>query len=141
VQFHRTLITLLRGTTAVAAAGSVEGAAGSGERAKLLREADKDAGRLAAEGMPYATAAAALLRACVAAARGREEEAQTRLDAAESGFLAADMTLFAACARRRKGEMLGGEEGRALVADADAVMQGQGIERPEKWTAMYAPGW
>jgi len=137
VQFHRTLITLLRGTTAVAAAMS----AASGERAKLLREAEKDAGRLAGESMPYATAAAALLRACVAAARGREAEARTLLDAAENGFLAADMTLFAACARRRKGEMLGGEEGRALVADADAVMAGQGIVRPGRWTGMYAPGW
>jgi hypothetical protein len=141
VQFHRTLITLLRGTTAVAAAVAAGKGVGSRERAKLLREAEKDVGRLSGEEMPYATAAAALLRACVAAARGRAGEARTLLEAAENGFLAADMTLFAACARRRRGEMLGGDEGRALVADADAVMRGQGIVRPDRWTGMYAPGW
>ena len=139
VQFHRALITLLRGTAAVATAMVAPG--GSSERGRRLREAERDAGRLGSESMPYATAQASLLRACVAAARGRRDEARTLLEAAEAGFLAADMALFAACARRRLGEMLGGDEGSALVAAADAVMRGQGIVSSTRWTAMYTPGW
>ncbi len=53
--------------------------------------------------------------------------------------MAADMALHAACARRRQGEVLGGEAGRGLVARADAWMTEQKIRNPERMAAMLAP--
>jgi len=50
------------------------------------------------------------------------------------------MALHAAAARRRRGEIMGGDTGRALVESADAWMTGQIIRSPERMTAMLAPG-
>jgi hypothetical protein len=47
---------------------------------------------------------------------------------------------LAAVSRRRLGELLGGESGRAIVADADSWMADQQIVNPIRTTAMYAPG-
>ena len=49
------------------------------------------------------------------------------------------MRLHAAAARRRLGGLIGGEAGRALVAEADAWMAGQ-VRNPPRTTAMLAPG-
>jgi hypothetical protein len=136
VQFHRVWMTFLRGATTL---GAALASAGS-DRAGLLREAERIAAQLDDEAMPYALPGGALLRAGTLGARGRREEALPHLDAAAAGFRGVDMTLHAACARRRKGEILGGEEGRRLVAEADAAMAAQGIMRPDRWTAMIAPG-
>jgi hypothetical protein len=48
--------------------------------------------------------------------------------------------LYADAARRRLGELLGGEQGRALVAQANSWMTGQNIHNPARMTAMLAPG-
>jgi hypothetical protein len=50
------------------------------------------------------------------------------------------MAVHAACARRIKGALVGGESGQRLVAEADAAMAAQGIARPDRWAAMIAPG-
>jgi eukaryotic-like serine/threonine-protein kinase len=62
------------------------------------------------------------------------------LGAAETGFQAADMSLYATAARRRKGELVAGDEGHTMVAAADAWMAGQQIQNTERMTAMLAPG-
>jgi serine/threonine protein kinase len=136
IQFLRILITLLRGSTAVAAAQACQGE----EAKRLLRAAEDDASRLAKERTGWADAAASLLRACILGGRGRPGEAVRQLEAAIQGFDAAEMALHAACARRRKGQLLGGEEGRALIAAADARMREQGIKNPARWAALYTPG-
>jgi eukaryotic-like serine/threonine-protein kinase len=135
IQFLRMLITLQRGTAAVAAAHARQG-----DARQLLREAEKDASRLAKERAGWADAAASLLRASILGARGRPEESLRHLDQAMRGFDAADMALYAACARRRKGQLLGGEEGQRLIEAAEAAMREQGITNPARWTALYAPG-
>ncbi len=48
--------------------------------------------------------------------------------------------LFAAAARRRLGEAIGGEAGRSLIAQADAWMSAQSIVNPGRMAACYAPG-
>jgi hypothetical protein len=59
---------------------------------------------------------------------------------AECGFDRADMALYAEAARRTKGEVLGGDEGRALVYASDSWMTSQNIKNPARLTAMLAPG-
>ena len=59
---------------------------------------------------------------------------------ADAQFTATDMALHAAVARRRRGELLGGVQGAALLAEADAWMTGQAIRNPSRMAAMLAPG-
>ena len=51
-----------------------------------------------------------------------------------------DLLLHAAAARRRLGELLGGEKGAALIAQADEWMAGEGIQNPVRMTEVIAPG-
>ena len=51
------------------------------------------------------------------------------------------MLLHAAAMRRRQGEILGGDQGRALLRAADASMQRQKVANPERMTDLLAPGW
>ena len=62
------------------------------------------------------------------------------LDLAERGFDAVDMALQSHAARRRRGQLVGGAEGTALVQAADAWMAGQGVVAPARLTAVLAPG-
>ena len=72
--------------------------------------------------------------------RGDEARCRRLLAEALARSEAAHMGLFAAAARRRLGGLLGGDEGRALVAEADAWMASQGIRNPARMAAMLAPG-
>ncbi|MDI1446330.1 serine/threonine-protein kinase [Polyangium sp. 6x1] len=136
VQPSRIDMLFLRARTAIAIATQ----ALPRRRARLAREAERIASRLECEIRADAAPSAALLRAAVARLRGQEDEALTYLDAAIRGFDEAEMALHAACARRRKGELSGGESGRALVAVADTVMEQRGVRRPDRWAAIFAPG-
>jgi tetratricopeptide (TPR) repeat protein len=106
----------------------------------FLAAAERDAVRLKRERMAWGDPLAALLLAGVADGRGENASATALLVSAEDGFTAADMGLHAACVRRRRGELLGGEAGRDLMARADAWMIGQKIRNPERMAAMLAPG-
>ncbi len=46
---------------------------------------------------------------------------------------------LAAAARRVRGRLLGGDAGRALVAQADQWMSSQGIRNPDRMTALFIP--
>ena len=59
-------------------------------------------------------------------------EAVTQLEAV-------DMNLYAAASRRRLGEILGGDEGRAQVERADSWMRQQGIQNPARMADVFAP--
>jgi hypothetical protein len=85
---------------------------------------------------PYAT----LLRAAVAQQRNDDGKATRLLSEAVQIFERADMRLYAAAARRRLGEKLGGERGQQLIIEADAWMTGQKIKNPEALVRMLAPG-
>jgi hypothetical protein len=49
------------------------------------------------------------------------------------------MALYAAAARRRRGELIGGDEGQVLVEEIEAWMKEQRIKNPSRMTAMLAP--
>ncbi len=126
----------LRARSALAAAAEAD----SRERALFLELAERDARRIEHEDVHWGGPLAELIRASITAAQGEAPAAVTLLESAESGFETADMALYAAAARRRRGELLGGEEGRSVVEAADVWMAGQNIRNPERMTAMLAPG-
>ncbi|WP_437833424.1 serine/threonine-protein kinase [Sorangium sp. So ce1153] len=135
IQAVRIIITHLRACAALAAA-----AAAPADAEALHDEATRAARKLDAEHMPWADPLAASVRAAVAASRGEAEVAVQLLADAVRGFEAAGMALYVAAARRRHGELLQGDEGRAAVAAANGWMQDQGIVSPDRMTRMLLPG-
>ena len=134
IQFVRIDVLEHSGRAAVAAAAAAR------DPRPLLRTAAGYARRLDRERLPWARALALLIRAGVASVRGDATSAVTLLTGAAAAFDAVDMGLFAASARRRLGVLLGGEEGGALMAQADAWMTGQEIRNPARMAACVAPG-
>jgi len=107
---------------------------------QLLQEAERAARRIERERTHWGDALTRLIRAGVAATRGDPETAVALLDSAESAFEATDLVHYAAAARRRRGELIGGDGGKALVDSADAWMIGQKAKNPTRMTATLAPG-
>ena len=62
------------------------------------------------------------------------------LEGAAGRLDAAGLRLYAAAARRRLGELVAGDEGHRLVEQADAWMKVQNVRRPDRMTALLAPG-
>jgi hypothetical protein len=122
----------LRARCALAAA-----AAGGGDRP--LRQATRDAARLERLGFPAVRALGGFIRAGVCVVRGDASGGLAGLRAAEEGFAAADMGLHAAVARHRRGELVGGDEGRQLVGEANRWMAGEGVRNPGRMAAALAP--
>ena len=136
-QWSRVLIGYLK-----AGAGLVRlrGDHGESERAGLVRLIEAEASSLALETAPWARPFGELAGAGLAAALGHRERALAGLRAAESALRAGDMAVFAAAARRRVGELTGGEAGADLVATADAALGEQGVRRPDRFTRALIPG-
>ena len=112
---------------------------GAADPRPLLRSAERDARRLEREGMAWSTALALPIRAGVAAARGDASRAATLFADAATRLEAVDMNLYAAASRRRLGEILGGDEGRAHVEQADSWMRQQAIRNPARMAEVFAP--
>ncbi|MSP60181.1 MAG: serine/threonine-protein kinase PknK [Myxococcales bacterium] len=110
------------------------------DRASLCALAEADATKVAGERMKWSEPLAALLRAGVARLRGDDESALVSLSRALSGFESADMALYAAAARHRRGTVTGGDAGRADREVAERWMAGQGIARPERMVGLLSPG-
>ena len=135
LQILRVEATQLRARCALAVAATAS------DREPWLQIAARLAGGIEREKMAWSDPLALLLRAAVASARGDAAAASTVLSEAAERFAGAEMSLYAAAARRRLGLVRGGESGRQLVAEADAWMQEQGIRKPDLMTRMLAPGW
>jgi hypothetical protein len=73
-------------------------------------------------------------------ARGNEERARLMLEWALAGFERADMSLHANAVRRCLGSLIGGSEGRELIAVSDAWMKAQTVRNPARMVSMLAPG-
>jgi hypothetical protein len=134
VQYVRVESLHLRGRAALAAAVN------AGQPGRLLALVEGCARRIEREKMTWAEPLARLLRAGVANVRGDRDAAIARLTEAEQGFTTAEMALYAAASRRRRGQLIAGNEGRNLVAAADEWMAGQKIRSPAAMTRMCAPG-
>lgn len=115
----------------------IELAAGTRDAAA---RADRTAQKLLREGVPYATGKAHFLTAAAHARRGALEDAASTLRIAADFADGQGTPFFAAVARHRLGELLGGDEGRALVVAADAVMRNEAVRQPARMLEVYAPG-
>ena len=106
----------------------------------LLRSALADARRLSRKRLAGYPAIALLIEAGVAHARGELDRARTCLERAAPSFQAAEMALYAAAAKHRLGEILGGERGEILLAEARTFMAAQDIRNPDRMLRLLAPG-
>ncbi len=129
-QVTRVYMNYLRGIAAISASRPAR------EPRPFLKAARREAIRLDRERVPWASAMAELIRAGILASSGAAESAARRYDRAAGLLDAVDMPHYASAARRRRGEALGGQEGRALVADADDSLLARGIRDPIRMTAM-----
>jgi hypothetical protein len=134
VALVRTCSAYERGLSAIAAA-----AAGH-DRTAALRMAEQYAKQLLRENVAFGPAMGHLLRAGVLAARGDGKRALDALEVATPLLDAADLGYLAACARNRRGQLLGGSAGGELVARSQAFFTAQGIVNAERCLAMSAPG-
>ena len=125
-------------TAYVEAAAALGAAVAGGPSASRHRAHARALGRrLARSG--GSVEAAALLAAELHVLDGDLDRACTRYRAAIDGFVAGDMALLAHAARWRLGELLGGDEGTALVAAAGAALRAEGIRDPARTVAVFVP--
>jgi serine/threonine protein kinase len=123
-----------RGLSAVAAAAQGH------DRTRALRAAEHYAKKLVREKVPYAPAMGHLVFAGAHAARGGRERALESLDVAIPLLAAADLGYLVACARHRRGELVGGFEGEAMKRQSRAFFETQGVANIERCLAMSIPG-
>lgn len=91
-------------------------------------------------GMTRSRGMGSMLSAALCFAQGDPSKAVRELRAAIANFDEARAGMHAAAARRRLGELLGGDEGRALVNAGEAFMHEQGIRELEPMTELNCPG-
>ncbi len=120
----------------LASAATSEGA----RRGRRLRAVERSAGALARLDTPFSRASASAVRAAAAACRGERDAARVLVAEAEARFAALDMKHYVAAARRRRGELLGEERGRALIVSADMEMRAEGVVNPARMAAALLPG-
>jgi hypothetical protein len=114
-------------------------AAGSSSSRLYLAAAKRDAHRIERERMPWGDALARLIHAGVATGRGHWPEAAAQLNAAIAGLEASDMRYLAAIARRRLGELTGGDQGPALINEVNSWMRVQKVRNPDRFAATFLP--
>jgi serine/threonine protein kinase/tetratricopeptide (TPR) repeat protein len=110
------------------------------DRAGALRAADRFARALARERVPYGRAMGHLVRAGVHAARGHAARAAEALDAAVPLLDSADLGYLAACARYRRGQLVGGDRGCDEMERSRSFFSAQGVSNVERCLAMSVPG-
>jgi hypothetical protein len=123
----------LHGRAALAACRS------SGPDRRLVRAAMRDARGLRAIRLPWTGVLARILDAGVALVTGARERGREQLERAHAELAGAGMTLHAAVARRRLGELAGGAEGAHVIAEVDALLAAQDIRAPERFARLYMP--
>jgi hypothetical protein len=125
----------MRGRAAIASIGS---------RAELrkarIAEARRLARRLAREYDAWTGAPASLLRAMAENAAGDRLAAVAALREGIDRAEATRTIVYALPARYRLGELLGGDEGRALIQQALEGMTAEGVRNPKRWIACQMPG-
>jgi hypothetical protein len=134
VEIVRIYMLHLRARCALAAA------ANGGDRDTLLRAAERDVRRLRRERPPYACALADTIEAALLVQRGRAADAIGRLGHAIEALQTLGWGCVGTAARRQYGVLLGGPEGARIVDTVDEYLAGQQVKRPDRLSAVHAPG-
>jgi hypothetical protein len=108
--------------------------------ARSRRETRKAVRALERMGRPDSRAAARLLEAAITEREGARAQALLLLRQAEDGYASAGMALHVAYCARRRGELLGGDEGDKLIWTSDHALERAGIVTPSRWLEIQAPG-
>ena len=91
------------------------------------------------EHVPWADALAAMLAAGRARQLRNDDEAAVQLRSAIDSSETTDMKLLATISRRRLGALVGGDEGRKLVTDADYELRRLGVRAPATFCEPFLP--
>jgi hypothetical protein len=135
IQIVRFEVNELLARTALAAATATTGT----ERDELLASAQRHIEKLAKEGLPWMKAITSVRRGCLSAMRRDTEGAVRHFRAAVTACDAAEIGLYAAVSRVRLGELLGGDEGRAVRDAGLAKIAAEEIKKPDRFVALFAP--
>ncbi|MBL9016302.1 MAG: hypothetical protein JNL83_19090, partial [Myxococcales bacterium] len=135
IQIVRFEVNELQVRTALAAATVTTGS----EREHQLVAAQRHIEKLAKEGLPWMKAITAVRRGGLCSARGDTDGAARHFRAAVTACDAAEVGLYAAVSRIRLGELLGGDEGRALRDEGLAKLAAEEIKKPDRFVALFAP--
>ncbi len=108
--------------------------------AERVAEARRYTALLEKETEPFAGVLVALAHATSNNASGDRQGAIAQLRAAEERARKTDTLIYVSPIRYRLGQVLGGDEGARLVAEAGAELGKQGIRNPARWVAMHVPG-
>jgi hypothetical protein len=103
-------------------------------------DARRIATKLAKEGTSYGTVWGAMVRAAGARQQGNDAEAASALREAISAADSAGMQLCASASRDRLAEIVGGDEGARLGAEAAAWYEREGVRNPPRMIQVIAPG-
>ena len=107
---------------------------------RLLQRALADAQAAAALRLPGFEPRIRLVRAGIELRRGERDTALSLLEAVLSDpGDAPDAPFLIACAERRKGELVGGELGDALVTRSELALRAQGVHNPAAFVRLFAP--
>jgi serine/threonine protein kinase/tetratricopeptide (TPR) repeat protein len=136
-QSVRGFTAYLRGCCAIASIDA--GTAASSRRARI-DEARRMGQRLEKERSPWGPPLAAIVLASAANATGERADAIDWLRRAVRRAEAAEMALHAWAARHQLGALLGGAEGKALLAQAEQSMATEGVRSPARMARLLVPG-
>ncbi|HEY4105588.1 MAG TPA: hypothetical protein VGM44_16935, partial [Polyangiaceae bacterium] len=115
--------------------------AGYDERAdhSLLRDAESCARAIAAERVTWSGCFAAILLSGVAHRRGDASQTLRYLSEAETKARTTGMLLHCAVVRYRRGELIGGDQGRGLIDEALSFIEAEQIRNPASMLGMLSP--
>ncbi len=133
--FIRTMTRAVLGRVAVASLAETPGA--KTERLALARDMVK---KLEREHDRWAGAVGKMLEASIESAEGHRDATIAALRTGIERLEATGTKYYHAAARYRLGQMLGGDEGRALVEASTEEMRSQGIREPSRWVNVFMPG-
>ncbi len=132
-QIMRAILYGVRGRAALGAAVQTKDKAAA-------RRAAKDARKLIREGPEHSVSQGLLLEAGLAHRRGDDARALELLVEGEQMSDRCGLKLNAVAAKRVRGQLVGGDEGAALVRAADEMMVGQGLREPDRIAALFITG-